>query len=93
VGPLPGPWLQPGLRDKGFEDPTACRNLVADLIDRFNVMLKKVAALPAFGHVRYLDLRGTLSNGATYKRWWANELPDRTRVRGSRGSFCFGDLR
>jgi GDSL-like Lipase/Acylhydrolase family len=73
-GPLPGPWLQPGLRDKGFEDPTACRTLVADLIDRFNVMLKKVAALPAFGHVRYLDLRGTLSNGATYKTWWANEL-------------------
>jgi hypothetical protein len=33
-----------------------------------------VAALPAFGHVRYLDLRGTLSNGATYKTWWANEL-------------------
>ncbi len=73
-GPLPGPWLQPGLREKGFEDPATCRTMVADLIDRFNVMLRRIASLPAFAHVRYLDLRGTLANDATYKTWWANEL-------------------
>ena len=48
--------------------------MVADLIDRFNVMLRSIARLPAFAHVRYLDLRGTLANDATYKTWWANEL-------------------
>jgi hypothetical protein len=51
-GPLPGPWLQPGLREKGFEDPAACRSMVADLIDRFNVMLRSLTKLPAFAHVR-----------------------------------------
>ena len=47
---------------------------MGDLIDRFNRMLREVAATPGFGHVRYLDLRGTLPNDATYKTWWANEL-------------------
>jgi hypothetical protein len=73
-GPLPGPWLQPGLREKGFDDLAACLDLVATLIDRFNAMLRRVTVVPALAHVRYLDLRGTLPNGATYKTWWANEL-------------------
>jgi hypothetical protein len=73
-GPLPGPWLQPSLREKGFEDPTACKDLVASLIDRFNTMLRRVTTLSDFAHVRYLDLRGTLANDATYRTWWANEL-------------------
>ena len=29
---------------------------------------------------RYLDLRGTLPKGATYKTWWANELHPTERV-------------
>jgi lysophospholipase L1-like esterase len=73
-GLLPGPWLQPGFRDKGFNAPGVCVDLAADLIDRFNRMLKRVTALPEFAHVRYVDLRGTLSNGADYRTWWANEL-------------------
>jgi len=73
-GPLPGPWLQPGFRDKGFSEMAACRDMAADLIDRFNRMLQRVAALKEFGHVRYLDVRGVLPNSADYKRWWANEL-------------------
>ena len=73
-GPLPGPWLQPGFRNKGFSDPATCLEIAADLIDRFNAMLRRVAALPEFSHVRYVDVRGALSNGADYRRWWANEL-------------------
>jgi lysophospholipase L1-like esterase len=73
-GPLPGPWLRPGFHDKGFSDPQECIDMAAELIDRFNLMLQRVAGMPEFEHVRYLDLRGTLSNGSNYKTWWANEL-------------------
>jgi hypothetical protein len=35
-------------------------------------MLQTVAK--GFSNVNYVDLRGTLSNGANYKAFWANEL-------------------
>ena len=35
-------------------------------------MVKSVA--DGFSHVRFVDLRGTLPGGSTYKDWWANEL-------------------
>jgi hypothetical protein len=73
-GPLPGPWLEPGFRSKGFADLAATTRIVGALIDRFNRMLRDVARTPGFDHVRYLDLRGTLSSGPAYKTWWANEL-------------------
>ncbi len=44
------------------------------LIDAFNAMLRQLARAEGFEHVRYVDLRGTLSNAAAYKRDWANEL-------------------
>lgn len=73
-GPLPGPWLEPGFRRKGYAAMTVRRPIVVTLIDRFNVMLKGLAGKPPFAHVRYLDLRKTLPNGSTYQDWWANEL-------------------
>jgi lysophospholipase L1-like esterase len=73
-GPLPGPWLQPGFREKGFATLAACVAMAAELIDRFNVMLRRVVALPGFAHVKHVDLRDALPNGANYKTWWANEL-------------------
>jgi lysophospholipase L1-like esterase len=73
-GPLPGPWLEPGFRDKGFADLEPNTRVVADLINRFNEMLDDVAHTAGFAHVRYLDLRGTLPNDGSYKNWWANEL-------------------
>jgi hypothetical protein len=73
-GPLPGPWLEPGFRGKGFEDLDETTRIVGDLIDRFNRMLREVAATPGFDHVRYLDLRGTLPSDRSYRTWWANEL-------------------
>jgi hypothetical protein len=78
-GPLPGPWLQPGFRDKGFSATDACVEMAADLIDRFNVMLRRITAMAEFSHVRYVDVRDLLSNGADYKTWWANELHPTTR--------------
>jgi lysophospholipase L1-like esterase len=71
---LPGPWLQPGLFQKGHVNLNANKAIVRTLIDAFNVMLQQVSAMPEFGHVRYVNLRGTLSQGAGYKEDWANEL-------------------
>jgi hypothetical protein len=71
---LPGPWLQPGFHRKGHGDVDANTVIVAGLIDTFNAMLRDLARTAGFEHVRYVDLRGTLSNGAGYKRDWANEL-------------------
>jgi lysophospholipase L1-like esterase len=71
---LPGPWLEPGFREKGFARLPERITLAKQLIDRFNAQLRAVAALSAFPHVTYVDLRGTLSVGADYRTWWDNEL-------------------
>lgn len=71
-GPLPGPWLEPGFREKGFgriQDRIPHARL---LIDRFNAMLAQIPTM--FPHVHYVDLRNTLSTGPDYKDWWDNEL-------------------
>ncbi len=71
---LPGPWLQPGFHRKGHSDLAANTAVVSSLIDVFNAMLRQLAKTPGFEHVRFVDLRGTLSNTAAYKKDWANEL-------------------
>lgn len=71
---LPGPWLRPGFRQKGFDGAQETLAMTRALIDRFNEMLHGLAALPRFDHVTHLDLRGTLPAGAGYKKFWANEL-------------------
>ena len=85
---LPGPWLEPGFRRKGHAAETAQgrsgvleanTRVVRDLIDRYNLMLSGlVSDLAAAGlaHVRYVDLRGTLSAAlpSGYKADWGNEL-------------------
>ena len=68
-GPLPGPWLRPGFIEKGFNSLAQNTAMMAGLMDRFNTMVKGVAA--DFAHVRYVDLRSLLP--AT-KTLWANEL-------------------
>lgn len=72
--PFPGPWLRPGFSRKGFLNLNQNRDIVAGLIDRFNGMVRRVAADRRFPHVRYVDLRGTLPNGPNYDDWWGNEL-------------------
>lgn len=73
-GPLPGPWLELGFREKGFKDMPERLKIAKQLIDRFNAMLKDMASLSEFPHVQYINIRGTLSVGVDYKKWWANEL-------------------
>ena len=71
---LPGPWLEPGFRKKGYGDVHANAKVVRTLIDQFNLMLSSISTATPFEHVHHLDLRGTLASGSTYKRDWANEL-------------------
>jgi hypothetical protein len=78
--PFPGPWLDPGFREKNFADAQPADlqlrvNMMRGIMDQLNEMLRSVTTDPALAHVHYLDLRGTLSNQlADYKKWWANEL-------------------
>ena len=75
--PFPGPWLEPGFREKLFTDLAKNVGLMRDVIDKFNDMLAQLAKDPASGKVSYLDLRNTLSTrlaGDAYQQWWANEL-------------------
>ncbi len=72
---LPGPWLEPGFRLKGYVSVARRKELARELIDYFNAMLDVLVNEPAFSHVRYVNLRGTLSTEpAMYKEWWADEL-------------------
>jgi hypothetical protein len=74
-GPLPGPWLEPGFREKGYEVLAERIVIAVQLIDAFNGMIEQLTAPPEFAHVHYIDLRPELSNKpADYKRWWGNEL-------------------
>jgi len=71
---LPGPWLEPGFREKGYDALNVRIELTKQLINRFNDMLAGIVDLSEFSHVEYVDLRNTLSSGSNYKRDWANEL-------------------
>ena len=73
---LPGPWLEPGFIEKGFNKMADRQPLMNKLIDRFNDMVQAVAALPEFAHVKYVDLRAVLSNktATNYKQFWDNEM-------------------
>jgi hypothetical protein len=76
-GPLPGPWLQPGFAEKGYNDLAERIALTKELIDRLYLMLGQVVALPAFAHVKLVNLRNALSTDLRanrYKAWWGNEL-------------------
>jgi lysophospholipase L1-like esterase len=74
---LPGPWLEPGFRQKGYEELQERVDVMVTLIDHFNALLEGMAGGPGLGHLGYIDLRGVLSNelqGKRYKKWWGDEL-------------------
>jgi hypothetical protein len=76
-GPLPGPWLAPGFAEKGYDDLAERIRLTRELIDALYAMLGQVVALPAFAHVKVVNLRNVLSTDTTanrYRTWWGNEL-------------------
>ena len=75
IGPLPGPWLAPQFRRRGYDDLGETAPLMVQLIDRFNAMAASVA--DSISNVTYVNLRGTLSRelaGRRYRKDWANEL-------------------
>ncbi len=77
LGILAGPWLQPGFREKLFEDLATNVALMRSVIDSFNQMLSQLATEADFQYVRFVDLRNTLSTELrddAYRRWWDNEL-------------------
>jgi lysophospholipase L1-like esterase len=77
---LPGPWLAPGLTQKGYRPIEDGRPILVELIERFNRMLQRVAATPTLAHVRYVDVRDLLPSApGEYRRWWANELHPTSR--------------
>ncbi len=63
-----GPWLRPGLDDRGWNNQMSARAIVKDLLLQFNSMLDGFAADPANNFV-HVQTQGTLSD-----RQWANEL-------------------
>jgi lysophospholipase L1-like esterase len=85
---LPGPWLEPGFRLKGYVPGDSRKKVAAlgsnasavrELIDRHNAMLAGLVrdlASQGVDHVRYVDLRGTLSNRLPkrYLEDWNDEL-------------------
>ena len=73
-GPLPGPWLEPGFREKGFGDLQQRIMIAHELIETFNGMVESLPAIEGLQHVRFVDLRNSLSSSGDYKTWWANEL-------------------
>ena len=78
--PFPGPWLDPGFREKNFpnDSPADLQKRIAmmkNTMDQFNTMVGSLPSQPELAHVHYIDLRGTLSTQLSdYKDWWANEL-------------------
>jgi hypothetical protein len=76
-GPLPGPWLEPGFRKKGFRDLQERIGITHQLIDRFYAMLQSIVDDTKFGHAQIVNLRLSLSTqltGDEYRKWWGNEL-------------------
>jgi hypothetical protein len=49
--------LEPRFREKGFGNMTERIGPMRRLIDRFNSMLKNIAAMTEFPHVTYINLR------------------------------------
>jgi len=62
-----GPWLRPALAKKNHLDLQTGRNILVQVIDRFNAMLSKFAEDD--DRIHYIDLRDSINEGD-----WVNEL-------------------
>ena len=56
--PFPGPWLEPGFREKNFEDLERRIAMMQVLMDQFNDVVKLLPSQPAFAHVRLIAENG-----------------------------------
>ncbi|MEL6187499.1 MAG: SGNH/GDSL hydrolase family protein, partial [Myxococcota bacterium] len=71
---LPGPWLEPQFRARGYDPSDLEKNgeVVRQMIDSFNAMLEKLdASIP---NVHYVDVRDELPSGDNYRDFWQDEL-------------------
>jgi len=66
--PCAGPWLKPGLDDRGWTNPSAARAIVKQLLETFASMLDAFAAQAGNNFV-HVKTQGTLAD-----EQWANEL-------------------
>jgi len=73
---LPGPWLEPGFRRKGYVAMGVRQHVVHTLIDRFHddVLTQVKHAVASTQAVTILDFRNILLDDGSYEDWWANEL-------------------
>ena len=72
---LPGPWLRPSFDQKGYADRQRNIDLMSDLINRYNDMVKAVVNEQRDLGAKYVDLRDILSNDVKrYRKDWRNEL-------------------
>ncbi len=73
-GPLPGPWLEPAFNQKGY-GPTGKnldrnREILKQLLDRYNEMLSEVASIDSFPHVHFVNLLGSIKR----QKDWSDEM-------------------
>jgi hypothetical protein len=71
---ISGPWMKPGFEANGWTDRQANKKVVQTMITGVNDVLAGLHLIAGLDNIRHLDLRGSLPNGADYKKWWANEL-------------------
>ena len=68
-------WLKPKFKKKGYTDLFQNTETVECLIDRFNQMLVGICEQEQFSHVRYVNVRGCLTNDlGLYTKDWGDEL-------------------
>ncbi|MEM7584504.1 MAG: hypothetical protein AAF560_14035, partial [Acidobacteriota bacterium] len=61
-----GPWMKPHLEAKGIMDPSDQRNIIKDLLLRFDTMVSEIAQADNVVHVK---VQGTLSDSE-----WNDEI-------------------
>ena len=77
---LPGPWLKPAFKNRGYQSLKTRTSIMRKLTDRFNSMVKSLDSDKnqySNIYVRYVDLRSCLITDLTnkkYRKHWADEL-------------------
>ncbi len=71
---LAGPWLKPCFDSLGYRDIDETTEIVEELLDSFNKMLRSIAQSPRLRHVHYVNFLDVLPNDTNYKNWWNDEL-------------------
>ena len=73
---LAGPWLEPCFDLLGYHDIDEMTEIVEELLDIFNTMLRSMTQSSSLRNVHYVNFMDVLPNDpdSNYKRWWHDEL-------------------